>query len=312
MFLIIEVYCTNYHFNVNNLIMLCSVCIDDIFEGDEIKCTICKEFLHFACASFRESSFRKLSSVAKSKFSCSKCKTSAAEIARHNDENISVEKNDSLSILTRSVNFLSSQFDDFGKQLEEVLNTIKELKNENILLKEKNQALNKEIDILSRRINTIEQKSILNYIEIIGIPESKNENCVKIVEDIALKLDQQVSVVRAYRMNSKSKNKSIKIVAEMSSFDQKSKLMEYAKKEKIKASYVIESWRESGIFVNNYLTKYNSDLFYKTRMFAKENNYKFVWFKDLKIFIKKNEGSRASIVDHISDLLNVQKPAQLN
>lgn len=40
----------------------------------------------------------------------------------------------------------------------------------------------------------LEQKSVSNYIEITGIPEVKQENCVRIVENIVKKMDQQVTV----------------------------------------------------------------------------------------------------------------------
>lgn len=314
--------------------MLCLLCIDDIHDGDEIKCSSCKEFLHFSCASFRESVFRKLSPAAKNKFTCSNCKTNTVEFSKDKnvnnifesndpitsrktntvviskDKNVNniIESNDSLTTLTRSVNFLSSQFDEFGKQLKEVLKTIKELKNENNLLKEKNQVLNNELSALSKRVNMLEQNSISNYIEIIGIPEVKKENCIKIVESIAEKLDQKVTVNKAYRIISKFQNKSSKIVAEISSLDQKKKIMEASKKIKMNASSVNKNWGETGIYINNYLTKYNSELFYNTRNFAKENDYKFVWFKDSKIFIKKNEEARVFIIYDKSDLLNIHKP----
>lgn len=55
--------------------MLCLICNEQIFEGDEIQCFNCKEHLHFTCAAFRESVFRKLNKKVKSNWSCSSCKT---------------------------------------------------------------------------------------------------------------------------------------------------------------------------------------------------------------------------------------------
>lgn len=60
-----------------------------------------------------------------------------------------------------------------------------------------------------------------------------------------------------------------------------------------------EKWNDEGIYINNYLTQTNSTLYYKTRMFAKTNNYKYVWFKDSKVFLKKDENNK---VIHIEDL----------
>lgn len=71
---------------------------------------------------------------------------------------------------------MSAKFDDFGMQLKEVLLNIKDLKEENKLLKENNIKLNSDIYNLSKRLNLLEQKSILNHVEIIGVPDLKNEN----------------------------------------------------------------------------------------------------------------------------------------
>lgn len=106
---------------------------------------------------------------------------------------------------------MSAKFDDFGKQLKEVLFNIKELKEENKLLKENNIKLNSDICNLSKRLNLLEQKLILNHVEIIGVPDLKNENCEKIVEDIAAIMGQPVSVIKNFRIKSKIPNKPMKI-----------------------------------------------------------------------------------------------------
>lgn len=165
--------------------MLCLVCNDEIFDGDEIKCKNCKEYLRFSWASFREAAFRKLTHGPKQKFSCSKRKANVGPSSniKSKNEDVFVGSNETLSDLTNSVKFMSAKFDDFGKQLKEVLLNIKELKEENKLLKENNIKLNSDIYNLSKRLNLLEQKSILNHV----VPDLKNENenCEKIVEDIA-------------------------------------------------------------------------------------------------------------------------------
>jgi len=169
--------------------MLCSVCIDEIINGDDLKCFVCKEFLHFTYASFKEESFRKLSVVNKNKFTCPKCKTfGKTSTIKPEAENNFVGSNDTLASLATSVEFMSNKFDDFGKQLRKVLNTIKELKEENKMLRENSYKLKSDVNILSLRVNLFEQKQMANHIEILGVPNNKNENCVKIVEDIASKL----------------------------------------------------------------------------------------------------------------------------
>lgn len=114
---------------------------------------------------------------------------------------------------------IGNKFDDFGKQSHEVLNTIKESKEEN------NHKLKSDVNILSLRINVFEQKLITNHVEIVGVADNKNANCVQIAEDIASKLGKPVSV-KVYHIRSRIPVKTMKIVAELMSTYRKKDLMD--------------------------------------------------------------------------------------
>lgn len=156
-----------------NSTMLCAVCNKDIIDGDDLQCMKCKEYLHFSCASMREANFQKMNKLNKDKWSCVKCRTTTAAVCNTSitqDDNTFVGSNEKLLGLTESVKFLSNQFDVFSKQLNEVLNSIKDLKEENKKLKKTNGKLFDDVCILNRKINVLEQKSIIKNIELIGVP----------------------------------------------------------------------------------------------------------------------------------------------
>lgn len=184
---------------------------------------------------------------------------------------------------------------------------IKTLTNISAQLIEKNEFLDKELENLSSRVSRLEQMSISNYVEIKGIPEIKGENCKRIVEKIAAIVGQEVRVTKAYRLTLKFGNYPSKIIGELTSLDQKNKMIESSKNMKIKASSVNANWGETNIFVNNYLNKYYSDLLYETRMFAKEKGYKSVWYQNYKIHIRKKNGAKIYVINDFSDLSNIQK-----
>lgn len=102
---------------------------------------------------------------------------------------------------------MSNQFDGFGTQLLDVLNSIKELKEENKSLRENNCKLYVDIRNLTKKVNVLEQKSIITNVEIIGVPEKTNYNCVEVVEHIATELGVKLTVVNAFRIYSKVTNK---------------------------------------------------------------------------------------------------------
>jgi len=134
------------------------------------------------------------------------------------------------------------------------------------------------------------------------VPEEPNENCKEVVELIASKLGVKMAVVNAFRTHTKSSNRPRKMIAILHSMENKQNVMESAKKRKLNTKMVNGNWENRSIFINNELSSYNRELFYKTRMFAKANEFRFVWFKDLKVFIKKNENSKAYIIRDDHDL----------
>lgn len=82
-------------------------------------------------------------------------------------------------------------------------------------------------------------------------------------------------------------NKSGKIVVEIKSKEDKASIIELEKNKRLSANNINVTWERNGIYINNYLTQSNRNLLYKTRIFAKEHSYKFVWFKNNQIFMKK-------------------------
>jgi len=62
-------------------------------------------------------------------------------------------------------------------------------------------------------------------------------------------------------------------------------------KKKMVAKHIDDKWNNTAIYVNEQMTSTFRNLFFKTRNIAIEVGYKFIWFKNNKIFVKKNEGS---------------------
>lgn len=284
--------------------MLCNTCNDDIYEDDDLKCSICNGFFHFGCVALRESAFRKMSKTAKQKWSWGKCKytndskTKSPNLNIKKGNEVNVLTNDSFFNLTDSVNFMSEKFDTFGKQLQELLQSMKDLREENKILKEQNNNLRNDFNILYKKVNTLEQKTLDNFVEIVNVPELINEDCKNTVIKIAKSLNVEIDVINAYRVQSKFSTRSKKIVAELTSKQVKKDLIETSRKRKLIGNSVDVSWKNEAIYINENLTQFNRNLFFKTKTFARDSGYKFVWFKDYKLFIKKNELTKAIVVDN--------------
>lgn len=183
--------------------------------------------------------------------------------------------NESFTKLVDSMNFMSDKFDDSGKQIKEVLSSIKETREENRFLKEQNIKLKNEIQSLENRVNTLEQKGYDLFIEISGVLETKDEVCVEMVEKVATKLGVKTLITKAFCVYSKIVNKPRKIVATMSDKQSKNSIISSARKMKPKGKMIQENWEDNAIYVNDYLTPFNRNLFFKTKSFAREAGFKY-------------------------------------
>ncbi|XP_025420837.1 uncharacterized protein LOC112690943 [Sipha flava] len=286
--------------------MLCYSCNDDIFEEDSIECTSCNEFFHFMCVSLKEVTFRKMSKLAKSKWTCSKCKYMDKKDSPPQIKTLQTNKNTSTDNnfinLTESVNFMSDKFDSFGEQLKEILSEMKQMREENRELKNQNIKFKNEITLLGNRINILEQKALDNFIEVIGIPEIQNEVCADTAKLILAKLNEESSVKKAFRVQSRDSKKPRKLVIEVNTPQCSSKIISSSKIQKPRGITFHDQWGNEPIYVNNFLTLYNRNLLFKTKDFAREAGFKYVWFKNSKLFIKKNENHKAVLIENESSL----------
>lgn len=281
--------------------MICLICNEEIYKGDELKCNKCNEFLHFGCAGLRETIFRKMKNESKELWNCSKCKNNK-DLNKHKTSSFS---DSTIESLVESVEFMSGQFESFKNQMKDILSTLGELQTENKIIREQNVKNKEELILLNKRINILEQKSLKCNVEIIGVPEDKQENCVETIKQIASNLKVELSIQNAFRVYSGDKNKIRKIVATINSKENKRNLINEARKSKLTTKQVCEKWDNANIYINEQLTQTNRNLFYKTRTKAREYGYKFTWFKDSKIFVKKSETTNVILIDEEKSLLKI-------
>lgn len=272
---------------------------------DSIECCLCKKNLHFFCAGFVESNFKKMSRNTKLRFSCSDCSpgtvTKVTKMSTIDDSN-SKMLDGKLQDIIKSVNFMGNQFDQFNKKIDSVLKEIKDLKAENEKITAENKKLKDEVDALKYKIDDIKQCNIGHSIEIKGIPKTTNENCFDIVESISKKVNSDIIVKSAIRLGTFGTNSGI-IIAELNSSEMKKDFLRKVKLSNLTASMIIQSWSsQQKIYVNERLTKHRRILFSKARTISKEKQYKYIWVNNADILIKKDDGSKIIRIQHEHDL----------
>lgn len=209
-----------------------------------------------------------------------------------------------VSELKHSIEFMSSKFDSVLLEISNMKDEIKEVKKENNYLRQEN-------DDLSYRIHELEQYTRRDNIIINGIPDTNSESVTEIINTIstltgAENLIHDVSV--AHRLPARP-GKLRPIVVRFTKRTSRDQWLKCFKDEaKKNLSYglqtqkLCQSFQPGIVTASDHLTSYMKNIFYKTRMAAKEKGYKFVWTRDCKVYIRKNENSPVSRIINDDDL----------
>lgn len=211
---------------------------------------------------------------------------------------------ETVTALEKSVNFISSQYDTLIKISEENNSRMNEMSKEIQNLRTNNEINELKIKKLLEKTNQLEQYSRNANLEIHGLKLINDTD----PKDLVMKLAEKINVPIAYNdvdiihpMHSRSPNKHQVLLAQFSTRSKRDLLLS-------KRKYCITDNSFPGntigttVYFNENMTTYYKHLHYLTKIQAKESNFKFVWFKNGKLFTKKNESSPAIIINNEEDI----------
>lgn len=200
---------------------------------------------------------------------------------------------------TDSLNFFGAKIDDFTAQMEDVNKLSKkvcDLQQEVADVREESLSLRTEVEAL-------QQESRKNNIELCGIPEKKSENIVSIIKKLGTVVGTQIDdkdVVASHRVARFNKgpdaaNYPKNIVIKFASLSKKNEFLGAAKLGRNRGLKACDVGfeQETRVFVNEHLSPYYKVLHKRARDFCKRSGFKYCWIKEMKIFIKKEDNSRA-------------------
>lgn len=169
---------------------------------------------------------------------------------------------------------------------------------------------------LSSRIAQMDQQSRSSIVEIQCVPENRQENLINTVVQLGKVIkcpvtDAQIDYcARLPKMNNSSprpRSILVKFNSPRLRDEFLSATNRFNKKnqdDKLNSSHIgIGGVKKSAIYVVEHLTLENKALHAAARIKARELKYKFVWVRDGRIFMRKNEESNFVHVKNI-DLLN--------
>lgn len=175
-------------------------------------------------------------------------------------------------------------------------------------LRSENSTLKKSVEDLKMKVITGEQYSRSNCLEISGVPETKNENVVAVVKQIANSLnfkleDNMIDAVHRLSKNTFKPDVPRGIILK---FCRRLDMEDMRQRARVKKSILageLGYHSEGRIYVNLSLGRETRQLWAAVRKFKVDHNFKYAWITNAgKIFLRKNENGKAVHVLGMSDL----------
>ncbi|XP_047023445.1 uncharacterized protein LOC124645291 [Helicoverpa zea] len=207
----------------------------------------------------------------------------------------------------QSIKFMNAEFEDMTAKFKECNEEVKSLRSEN-------SCLLKRITDMEARIGQLEQDARQNNIEIHCLPEHKRENLVNTVMQLSnvvsyplteneilscsrvQKLNASTSQPRAVICKLPSKIKRDNLLGAISLYNRSNP------NNKLNTKLLGYGDKLSPVYVSEHLTKANKSLHAATRIAAKEKKYKFVWVRNGRVFVRKEEGSTVRTITSLECL----------
>ena len=195
---------------------------------------------------------------------------------------------------------------------EELMKSTKALNEENAKLKEENNQLRLQMMSISIRLSKVEddQESTNLYLrreclEFHGIPVNRSENTDTIVQNIAELLDVDINegdISKSHRLPSK-RNQIPPIIAKFTNRNLRDKI--YTKRKSLKSYTTADLGfsQDHKIYINESLTQKAKGIFNEVNEFKKTRNFKFIWTKYGKTYLRKDEHTEAISFPTLRDFI---------
>ncbi|XP_013195930.2 uncharacterized protein LOC106139104 [Amyelois transitella] len=246
------------------------------------------------------------------------------------------KQNVSIKELTVQVSSFSTQISDMKLECDRIksenkqnANDVKNLKADNENLHTKLASLEKKLSDstvtiadLSNQLSYKDQQNRMNNLEISGVPCTKSENLLNIIQTISAKIGVSLCIsdidhihrVRRFPVTRKINDNSAQAAAQIPNiivrFTQRQKKSDLLAAVRARRGLTTADLNIDGparpVFVSEHLTPSNKMLYSQTRKLGRECGYAYIWIRDCRIFVRKNDASKPILISSESDLTKIK------
>lgn len=216
-----------------------------------------------------------------------------------NEETEEISDSEFKKLLMTEIKVIKSTVIDTKKDLEGIRKDFEEIKEKQTSLeksseetKESLRELQSRNEELNRKVNDLEQYSRMENLVISGMPREENENVRQTIVRLAKKLNVNLENNEISTCHRLSNQGMAGIVAHINNRDKKMEMIKKSREKKLNAKDM--GWEEDqNIYVSNQLTGFTMGILKAAKKLRSENKLEFVWEKEGKVYVRKNETSPA-------------------
>ncbi|KAL4705103.1 hypothetical protein ACJJTC_006426 [Scirpophaga incertulas] len=181
--------------------------------------------------------------------------------------------------LNESLQYHSAKLDEVVECIDVLKKTIKTLERKNIELTNKNTNLEIRMGAMEQRMHELEQEKLNNIIEISNLSTISQEEAVKVIENIAIKLNQSKDLIKNLKILQGRNDQPSKLLVELKDNYVQEKWLMAAKKTKITVGDInpIQGKNKNTVYINEAMTKLNKQILWNAKQELKmKQNYIYV------------------------------------
>uniref|UniRef100_T1HRS5 FP protein C-terminal domain-containing protein n=1 Tax=Rhodnius prolixus TaxID=13249 RepID=T1HRS5_RHOPR len=200
-----------------------------------------------------------------------------------------------VSLKNEQANLTKSVF-DFQKSLHEIDKKVKLQAKSITKLQSENTSLRCEVKNLNNQLNIHSQNIHTNTVRINNIPKKSDEDLFQVLFKIGQVCDYELTKDKidfCFRTRTVRNSDTPPILLKFASKIEKDTFM-YKKRtsqEKLTTDIIDSSRPKGKIFINDYMSPYYYSLYQKVNQLRVQGILKFTWFRNNKLYVKKNENS---------------------
>lgn len=318
--------------------MFCAKCKDVVTDFVTCQGSQCNGRFHYGCAGIAETTYRKMGPEKKAAWRCPTCRVDSEKSASPSLSELMNELKEFRSefhSMKSDISSIKSEFQSTSQYMQDLSSKLCNLDSRFTKMEERLalvEAKTATLATLQQSLTTAEhtiaqlqkesnqqnQFSRLNNLEIVGVPERNGENITSILRDICNKVgfslaETDVDTIHRVRPFNDINNKSIiptrhpSIIVRFTQRHRRNQLLAAVRARRgLTSADIGLPGAAYPLYVNEHLTPTNKLLLKKSRERKVELNYSYLWIRDCKILLRKNDKSKVLRVSDESDLLKLQ------